>query len=731
MASLWIFIAVALSTQSSCLFRVYGQVTQDPGACGGTLIIPDGGHVDVMSPNYPDDYPMNADCEWHISTNMNTKIFVEHWDFQTETGYDFYSAGNGKDSSESSSVIWMHSGPNLPPDFTSTGISVWINFTSDHIIADRGFRNRLYDTGLTSCDGLCGFDNPAQGCSCDKSCTINDNCCSDYFDVCAGDCVEHITVPEAGEVIITSPNYPDNYPNDAQCQWIITTQRHSLMQVRFTEFYTQPGKDLYFAGNGDEPSQDNSVVWAHSGYSAPEDFLSTDYTIWMRFVSDYDVTEKGFHIVVEDMYRKGTCANACDTFDAEHQCSCFRNCIYDNNCCVDYFEHCGGNCSETIYVDTSTSVDVTSPNYPANYPNDVRCEWIIRQNGPGKLFVDYVDFATEAGYDHYFAGHGDQPSVNSTVEVWAHSGQNLPQSFISDDDSVWMRFVSDSSTTDRGFHAVVENLGSTCREECNTYNQEFQCSCYTDCFYLDECCDDYVAACAASCTYDLTVNVGESVLIESNLYPDLYPPNQACRWIVRNLDSTLLKIDFNDFNTLDSSDFSFGDGEVPSEETSVVWRYSGNSAPDDYMSLGSAVWVTFTSDNTLLTRRGFSLTVSEFSCFQAHIVPTGGKITITSPRYPEDYPNDIACRWEIDSESGNTMLVEYQDFVLQDCCDYYSAGNGKVPSQETSVIWEHNGINLPPDFTSSGPSVWMTLTTDSAVSARGFRITVTDTGSAS
>ncbi|XP_070570522.1 CUB and sushi domain-containing protein 1-like [Ptychodera flava] len=861
-----------------------GMTTDDPENCRRTLMIPRGGYIDVTSPGYPNNYPNNADCEWIIYTEDNTRILVEHWDFETERNFDLYSAGHGKQPSKNTSEIWEHSGFELPEDFSSVGGSVWITFTSDYVVSAKGFRNRIYDAGSSSCSNLCGYDNPFQGCSCESHCVFNDTCCSDYFEACAGDCVEEIVVPERGQVEITSPNYPANYPNDALCQWKISSERGNEMLVRFTEFYTEQGYDFFFAGDGDYPSQESSVIWAHSGFTAPNDYLSDDSSIWMRFVSDGSVTEKGFHIVVEDMDEQGgSCVDMCNQYNFDFHCSCQRDCVFNANCCPGYFELCAGGCVESYVVAAGELVDIYSPNYPLDYPNDARCEYIVSHNSTGgRLYVGFYDFSTEQDYDFFFAGHGDEPDISGSTVISAHSGQDLPPSFTSEEDAVWMRFTSDSTTTDRGFHAFVEDLGPSCRGICNSYNAEYRCSCYNDCFYYDECCPDYFWVCTEACGSDLYIEAGESVYITSPNYPDLYPSNSACKWtvsttgarlrvsvtdfaldeccdyysagngyqpsqnssVVWRLPGTVAPADFesdgpevwitftsdssierrgfnvtvtdegvtcrdhcNDYNfvfgcscmtdcvyydeccpdfmeecqgtcggdftvydgdsvvisspnypepypnntackwTVNSPNgtylfvyfksfdleqgfdfFSSGRGFQPSQNSSDVWMHSGSVAPANYLSVGTAMWLTFTSDN-IIDDTGFQLTVTDVACETDVVVPSGGKVTVTSPNYPDPYPDNMRCSWNISSESGGSMFVAFQNFDLEDGFDFLSAGNGGLPSQETAVIWQHTGNFLPPDFTSTGPLVWIAMYSDSSVAGLGFRVILTDMGS--
>ena len=40
---------------------------------------------------------------------------------------------------------------------------------------------------------------------------------------------------------ITSPNYPGNYPDDADCQWQITVDSGSIIRLTFVEFDVEDG----------------------------------------------------------------------------------------------------------------------------------------------------------------------------------------------------------------------------------------------------------------------------------------------------------------------------------------------------------------------------------------------------------------------------------------------------------------------------------------------------------
>lgn len=48
---------------------------------------------------------------------------------------------------------------------------------------------------------------------------------------------------------------------------------------------------------------------------------------------------------------------------------------------------------------------------------------------------------------------------------------------------------------------------------------------------------------------------------------------------------------------------------------------------------------------------------------------TGGNGSLTSPNYPDDYPNSLDCEWTITVTEGNLIRANLEDFVVQHCQD--------------------------------------------------------------
>ena len=50
---------------------------------------------------------------------------------------------------------------------------------------------------------------------------------------------------------MTSPNYPDNYPNNAQCSWTITVGEGNTVGLEFLDFELEVASPIEGSGCGD------------------------------------------------------------------------------------------------------------------------------------------------------------------------------------------------------------------------------------------------------------------------------------------------------------------------------------------------------------------------------------------------------------------------------------------------------------------------------------------------
>ncbi|XP_038077281.1 uncharacterized protein LOC119745130 [Patiria miniata] len=95
--------------------------------------------VEITSPSYPSYYQNDLDIQWIIQTAQDLRIRLSFHAFDTEDCCDYLEVGNGRDSTNSSTRVFLQSGSSLPPDTLSTGNAMWLRFTSDETVTGEGF----------------------------------------------------------------------------------------------------------------------------------------------------------------------------------------------------------------------------------------------------------------------------------------------------------------------------------------------------------------------------------------------------------------------------------------------------------------------------------------------------------------------------------------------------------------------------------------------------------------
>ena len=106
------------------------------------------------------------------------------------------------------------------------------------------------------------------------------------------------------EGIITTPNYPNPYPNDKTCNWDIQGPRGMKIELKFEDFelkrYLQDGifcsSTDYLAIYDGKSSRSNRIGDLLCGSRIPNDIISTSNNIHLEWKSDWHGVSKGFKI---------------------------------------------------------------------------------------------------------------------------------------------------------------------------------------------------------------------------------------------------------------------------------------------------------------------------------------------------------------------------------------------------------------------------------------------------
>ncbi|XP_041821834.1 neuropilin-2a isoform X3 [Chelmon rostratus] len=242
--------------------RVTGE---DVPECGGVLDASEAGYI--TSPGYPLEYPPHQNCHWIITApepsqrivlNFNPHFEIERLDCK----YDFIEIRDG--TSDTADVLGRHCSNIAPAPIISSGPSLQIRFVSDYAHQGAGFslRYEIFKTG------------------------------SEF-------CFRNFTSPSG---MIESPGFPDKYPHNLECSYMIIAPPHMDITLTFLTFDLE--NDPLLVGEGD-CKYDWLDVWdglpqvapligRYCGTKIPPEIQSSSGLLSLSFHTDMAVAKDGF-----------------------------------------------------------------------------------------------------------------------------------------------------------------------------------------------------------------------------------------------------------------------------------------------------------------------------------------------------------------------------------------------------------------------------------------------------
>ncbi|KAF3858008.1 hypothetical protein F7725_011209 [Dissostichus mawsoni] len=260
--------------------------------CGGILSAPSG---NISSPNFPGLYPYNIDCSWLIVVAEDSSVLLTFHHFELEyhanCAYDYIKIYNGI-SEDEGNLLGTFCGDISPPQFTSSWNVMSIIFHSDRHVAYRGFS--------------VGYRK----------------------DVCGG-----VLTGLSG--VISSPGYPLEYSNNADCSWAIHVSNTSVVTLVFLDFQLEnnEGCNFDFVALFDGPTVTHHHLGKYCGADRPPIIVTTSNHLLVLFKSDFNIGGRGFKA------------------------------YYYSDECQQVLSDVNGNFS--------------SPHFPNIYPNNINCHWSI------------------------------------------------------------------------------------------------------------------------------------------------------------------------------------------------------------------------------------------------------------------------------------------------------------------------------------------------------------------
>ncbi|XP_064185513.1 neuropilin-2b isoform X1 [Anguilla rostrata] len=238
---------------------------QDAEPCGGQLDASDAGYI--TSPGYPHEYPPHQNCQWVITApepsqrivlNFNPHFELEKLDCR----YDFIEIRDG--NSDGADLLGKHCSNIAPPAIISSGPVLHIKFVSDYAHQGAGFslRYEIFKTGS--------------------------DFCSRNFTSLSG--------------VIESPGFPDKYPHNLECTFIVVVPPRMDVTLTFLTFDLE--NDPLMVGEGDCKydwlevwdglPQVGPLIGRYCGTKIPPEIQSSTGLLSLTFHTDMAVAKDGF-----------------------------------------------------------------------------------------------------------------------------------------------------------------------------------------------------------------------------------------------------------------------------------------------------------------------------------------------------------------------------------------------------------------------------------------------------
>ncbi|XP_072431088.1 cubilin [Chiloscyllium punctatum] len=572
----------------------------DPG-CGGTYEDSKG---ILTSPNWPNPFPSNTQCVYIIQQPTGERIHLQfthmELEFNNSCSSVYVEVHDG--GTEMDPLISKFCGSTLPAPITTSGNKMWIKFKADVSTSKGGFL-ALYEV---ACGG-----------------TLN------------------------GDGVIESPYYPNPYPHDKSCEWVINQPEGQVVTLNFISFDIQNATNCNhdYVEVKDGSMIDSPLIGKYCGTNFPPIVQSMQRSMFVKFKTDSKINSLGFQA------KYGSAEKGC---------------------------------TEVL---TKPAGIISSPGYPTDYPHGAKCIWHISVQ-PGyiiRLTFDFFNVEYHMNCTKDYVEVFDNGTITSGRRIGRFCGRSVPPSVTSSGSLMSLLFVSDSSLAVEGFSAHYESLdaSSVCREE----------------------------------FFELT-----GTLTSPN-YPNGYSRNQECIYTISVENNKQILLNFTHFQLDGHQTCTSGYVEVRNggyETSPLVGQYCGSKAPPPIISHSNQLWIKFKSDNTL-----------QYRVFKAHWDGTttgcGGTLTtstgsFTSPNYPMPYSHNAECYWLIEINAGSVIELQFEQFHLDSSAgcnfDYLAIYNGN--NANSQLLDKLCGHQMLVPILSSGNNMYIILRTDSSVTAGGF-----------
>ncbi|KAL7058404.1 hypothetical protein AAHC03_017265 [Spirometra sp. Aus1] len=366
---------------------------------------------------------------------------------------------------------------------------------------------------------------------------------------------------KAEEGMLNSPGYPNAYLPNTECTWRIEVPSEFFVVLTLERFDLEKHPDCSFDRLEiyDGPSESSPMLRRLCGPNEPGPIVSTNNTMTLRFRTNDEEERQGFRA----RFAKASpnklnsctttdhvCKHICVNIPGSYKCQCHSGytLLPDGKTCK---PTCGGH----LVADEGT---LTSPVFPRKYPRNSNCVWLIEVPEGFSVLLTFYSFHLErhsnCSNDHVEIKDGLPESSSMSHK---YCGIDVPLHIWSRENKMTVRFVSDFTQQYRGFAARFEKT---------------------------------------NCGGHLKANEGT---FTSPGYPNNYPPNSKCTWLIEVPLGFSVILSFDSFKVEKTFFCTFDHIEIydgPSVFSSRKGKLCGTDIPAPIMSTNNTMTVQFFSD---------------------------------------------------------------------------------------------------------------------------------------
>ena len=113
------------------------------------------------------------------------------------------------------------------------------------------------------------------------------------------ECKEELVVPKDDHVIIQSPNYPKNYPDNKRCIWNLrNSDPFKSLTMTFIDLDTEEANDIIEVRDGKEKDYVLGQFSGSKDVKFIQPIFSTTKGLWVKFQSNFVNSKRGFKALI-------------------------------------------------------------------------------------------------------------------------------------------------------------------------------------------------------------------------------------------------------------------------------------------------------------------------------------------------------------------------------------------------------------------------------------------------